>query len=256
MEHPYVVEHLYRPAPPAREVPPLPENSRLPRIEPVGHVPAAPPGVVLVLHGGRSHSRESGERKRLTYRRMALFARMLAGAGPAVYLLRYRYRGWNAPARDALRDARWALDELARRHPDVPIVLLGHSMGGRAALGAADAAGVVAVCALAPWLDESDPVDQLAGRAVLIAHGDREHWTDPQASYAYAVRAKRVTDRICRFDVPGAGHFMVRRAGDWAWLVRRFVLGMLDIEPEDPEIANALRQPTPKGLAATLSATN
>ena len=111
---------------------------------------------------------------------------MLARRGPAVYVLRYRVRGWNAPARDALLDARWATAALAERHPGVPVVLLGHSMGGRAALGAAGAPNVAAVCALAPWLDGSDPVAQLAGRTVLIAHGDRERYTDPAASYAYA----------------------------------------------------------------------
>ncbi len=77
--------------------------------------------------------------------------------------------------------------------PGTPVVLVGHSMGGRAALGAAGAPNVVAVCALAPWLDGSDPVDQLAGRTVLIAHGDRERYTDPGESYAYALRAKAVT---------------------------------------------------------------
>jgi alpha-beta hydrolase superfamily lysophospholipase len=152
---------------------------QLPRIESVGRAPASPAGVVLVLHGGRAHSRERGERKRLTYWRMLPFARMLAGAGPAVYVLRYRSRGWNAPAKDPQQDARWALDEIGQRHPGVPVVLLGHSMGGRAALGAAAAENVTAVCALAPWLDASDPVGQLRGRTVLIAHGDRERYTDP-----------------------------------------------------------------------------
>lgn len=233
----------------------MPEKSRLPRLEPVGPEHSAPTAVVLVLHGGRGHSRDSGERKRLTYRRMVPFARMLArhDDGLSVFMLRYRFRGWNAPAKDPLRDAQWALGELATRFPGVPVVLLGHSMGGRAALGAAGARNVVAVCALAPWLDDSDPVAQLAGRTVLIAHGDREHWTDPRASYDYALRAKLVTDRICRFDVPNAGHFMLSRWGDWHSLVQRFVLGITGIEPEDPDIANALRQPAPSGLHVVLS---
>jgi pimeloyl-ACP methyl ester carboxylesterase len=225
----------------------------LPRIEAVGHVPDAPPAVVLLLHGGRSRSHESGERRRLTYWRMRPFAHRPARAGLAVYLQRYRFRGWNGPARDAERDARAGLAEIAARHPGVPVVLVGHSMGGRAALGAAGAPNVVAVCALAPWLDDTDPVEQLVGRTVLIAHGDRERWTSPAASFEYAVRAKRVTDRVARFDVPGAGHFMLARAGEWQGLVDRFVLGAAGIEPEDPLITNALRQPTPAGLRAVLT---
>jgi pimeloyl-ACP methyl ester carboxylesterase len=226
---------------------------RLPRIEPVDPVPDAPPAVVLLLHGGRSASRESGEHRRLAYWRMRPFARGPLHAGLAVYLLRYRYRGWNGAARDAERDATEGLAAIAGRHPGVPVVLVGHSMGGRAALGAAGAPNVLAVCALAPWLDGSDPVDQLAGRTVLIAHGDRERWTSPAASFEYAVRAKRVTDRVARFDVHGAGHFMLSRAGEWHDLVTRFVLGVTGVEPEDPEIANALRLPTPAGLRAALA---
>jgi alpha-beta hydrolase superfamily lysophospholipase len=228
-------------------------GSSLPRIEPVGRPPARPPAVVLVLHGGRSHSFESGERKRLSYRRMLPFARRIAAAGPAVYLLRYRFRGWNGARRDAERDARTALAEIALRHPGLPVVLVGHSMGGRAALRAAGAPNVVAVCALAPWLDGTDPVDQLARRTVLIAHGDRERWTSPAASFEYALRAKSVTGRVARFDVHGAGHFMLSRASEWHELVRRFVLGAIGLEPEDPQIANALRQPTPAGLRAALA---
>ena len=228
----------------------------LPRLEPVGRLAARGPAVVLVLHGGRATSRESGARRRLTYWRMLPFARDLAGAGLPVFVLRYRFRGWNAPVRDALRDAQWALDELDRRYPGTPVVLVGHSMGGRAALAAAGAPNVSAVCALAPWLDGSDPVQQLAGRAVLIAHGDRERWTDPAASYAYAVRAKAVTSRVVRFTVPGAGHLMIARGRDWAALVRRFVLGVAGIEPLDPRFTNAFTQPSPEGLAIPLAATD
>lgn len=234
------------------------DSTRLPRLEPVGAEPVAPPAIVLVLHGGRAHSREPGDRNRLAYLRMLPIARMLAaprrgGPAPAVFVLRYRFRGWNGPARDALHDAEWALDQLHRRFPGTPVALVGHSMGGRAALGAAGAPNVVAVCALAPWLDGSDPVDQLDGRTVLIAHGDRERYTDPTESYAYALRAKRRGVRICRFDVHGAGHFMINRAGDWHRIVCTFVLGALGIEPEDPMITNALRQPAADGLRAALS---
>jgi len=90
--------------------------------------------------------------------------RATRGADVAVWQLRYRYGGWNEPYRDPLRDVSWALDEVRRRHPDAVVVLIGHSMGGRAALWAAGEPTVVAVCALAPWIEPGDPAGQVAGR--------------------------------------------------------------------------------------------
>lgn len=233
-------------------------DPREPRVQPVGSPLPDPSALVLVLHGGQARSHGRAHALRLAYLRMLPFARVLASAGRphrvAVGLLRYRYRGWNGADRDALADLSRALDEHHRRHPAAPVVLVGHSMGGRAALLAPDGP-VHAVCALAPWLVDTDPVDQLAGRTVLIAHGDRDQLTDPAESYAYAVRAREVTDRVCRFEVRGDGHALLRRRRDWTSVVRRFVLGELGIGPVDPEIAAALREPTPGGLRAPLAAT-
>ncbi|GAA1403312.1 alpha/beta hydrolase [Pseudonocardia kongjuensis] len=233
-----------------------------PQLDTVGRARPEPAGVLLVAHGGRAHSTAPARRRGLAYRRMSPFARAVEragrgyrtalGTGIATHLLRYRVRGWNGPAMDALQDVRWAVRELTDRHPGRPVVLVGHSMGGRAVLRAAGAPGVVAVCALAPWLDGTDPVAQLAGRAVLIAHGDRERMTDPAASYAYALRAREVTGRVARFDVHGDGHAMLRRAADWTALVRRFVLGELGAEPPDPVVSNAMTEPAPAGLRVAL----
>ncbi len=238
------------------------ERGPAPSLEVVGDEHPDPAAVVLIAHGGRSHGRDTGSRRRLAYWRMRPFGAVLerggrrhrtdVGHGVAVYLLRYRYRGWNGAAMDAYRDAAWAVGEITRRHPGRPVALLGHSMGGRAVLRAAGEPGVVAVCALAPWL-EGDPVEQLAGRSVLIAHGDRERMTDPAASLDYAIRARRVTDRVARFDVLGDGHAMLRRAADWSSLVRRFVLGELGAEPVDLFITNAMHEPTPGGLSVPLA---
>lgn len=233
-----------------------------PRLETVGVARPEPAGVVLVAHGGKAHSTASALRPGLAYWRMLPFGRAVEragrthrtdrGAGVAVYLVRYRFRGWNGRAMDAFHDLEWAVDAVTRRHPGRPVALVGHSMGGRAVLRAAGGPGVVAVCGLAPWLDGTDPVEQLAGRAVLIAHGDRERMTDPAASFAYALRARDVTSRVARFDVLGDGHAMLRRAGDWTSLVRRFVLGEIGAEPRDPVITNAVQEPAPTGLRVAL----
>lgn len=51
-----------------------------------------------------------------------------------VRLLRYRYRGWNRAEASPVSDAIWALAQIRVERPGLPIVLVGHSMGGRAAL--------------------------------------------------------------------------------------------------------------------------
>jgi pimeloyl-ACP methyl ester carboxylesterase len=186
--------------------------------------------VVLVLPGGRADSFEPAEERHLARVRMRPFARSLHAAGRrdglAVWLVRYRYRGWNGPEMSPVRDARWALAEVRHRHGDVPVVLVGHSMGGRTALRVAGDPAVRGVAALAPWLPDTEPVDQLAGRPVLIAHGDRDRVTSPAASRRYADRAARVTDVHYR-SVRGDSHGMLLRWPTWHRMVTRFVLDVL-----------------------------
>ncbi len=219
--------------------------------------PAKVRSIVLVLHGGQAQSPTTVRRRtQLSYLRMVPFARLLhrraRGRGMSVRILRYRYRGWNEPERHPVQDAMWALTQLRDQHRDAPIALLGHSMGGRAALRVADHPAVTAVCALAPWTLDDEPVRQLAGRSVLIAHGDQENMTDPRLSYQFAVRARQVTSRVCRFDVLGDGHAMLRRAHDWSELAARFVEAELRLREPDPLIEDAMRRPAPEGLRVPL----
>ncbi|MBU2664275.1 lysophospholipase [Actinoplanes bogorensis] len=171
--------------------------------------------VVLVLHGGRVTGTGAAPRG-LAWARMLPFARAGYGDGVAGWLLRNRVRGWNGAAEDPVRDARWALAEARRRHPGAPVVLVGHSMGGRVALRLAADPDVAGVCALAPWIENGDPA--VRGKAVLIAHGQRDRITDPAASAAYAAR-------IGATYVPIAhdGHAMLRRPLLWQRLVTGFV---------------------------------
>ncbi|MGH3821538.1 MAG: alpha/beta fold hydrolase [Pseudonocardiaceae bacterium] len=210
-----------------------------------------------MLHGGRARSPATVRRRtQLSYLRMVSFARGLhkrdRGRGMSVRILRYRYRGWNEPEQHPVQDATWALTQLRDQHRDASIVLLGHSMGGRAALRVADHPAVTAVCALAPWTLDNEPVQQLAGRSVLIAHGDQENMTDPRLSYQFAVRAKQVTSRVCRFDVLGDGHAMLRRARDWSELAARFVEAELRLREPDQLIEDAMHRPAPEGLRVPL----
>ncbi|MEU8135542.1 alpha/beta hydrolase [Streptodolium elevatio] len=190
-----------------------------------------PRSVVVVLPGGRSHSTARASRRNLAYLRMAAMAgtlrRRLDPRGAAVAVLRYRLRGWNGSAADPVQDVRWALDQVQTRFPGAPMVLVGHSMGGRAALWAADHPYVTGVCALAPWTPAGDPVRQLADRSVLIVHGLRDRRTSPEASHEYALRALSAGMPVRRVELPHAGHAMLRRRRDWDALVADFAGSML-----------------------------
>ena len=182
--------------------------------------------VVLVLHGGRAASTAASPRG-LAYVRMVPFARAIAhatrGRRVAVWLLRYRVRGWNGSAQDPVRDAEWALARARQQHPGALIVLVGHSMGGRVALRLVNEPGVAGVCALAPWMAPGDPVIRPAGATVLMAHGDRDRVTDPSASAVYAARIG-----ASFVPVPGESHSMLRRPVFWTRLVSGFVTSVLD----------------------------
>jgi pimeloyl-ACP methyl ester carboxylesterase len=148
-----------------------------------------------------------------------------------VRLMRNRVDGWNAPELDPVRDARWALEQIRTERRGLPVVLVGHSMGGRVALRVAlrvaDDPSVIGVCALAPWTPSDEPVTSVRGRSVLIVHGTLDRTTNPADSYSFASRAEPGTARLARFEVTGEGHAMVRRARVWTRLVTAFALDVL-----------------------------
>ena len=119
-------------------------------------------------------------------------------------------------------DVHWAVAQLSKQYGDIPLVLSGHSLGGRAVVNAADAPGVVGVLGLAPWLPENEPTAQLAGRRLLIAHGTRDQVTSPRSSYEYAARARAEGHDVARIVLPGSGHTLLTRARDWNRLVLAF----------------------------------
>ena len=81
-----------------------------------------------------------------------------SAAGHALWLLRYARRGWNGgTTRGPVPDARWALDQVRAAYGDVPVVLVGHSMGARVASRVADDPNVRGVVGLAPWFDARRP---------------------------------------------------------------------------------------------------
>jgi dienelactone hydrolase len=160
--------------------------------------------------------------------------RALPGEDVFVGQVRFRHRGWNGTDADPVTDVRRALGELADLVGEVPVVLVGHSMGGRAALSAAAAPQVRAVVALAPWCPEGEPVAHLRDKRVIVLHGDRDRVTDPAASFALVRRAEDAGSAASAVRVEGGDHAMLRRARTWhratastvAELVNRFGTGL------------------------------
>lgn len=211
--------------------------------------------VVLVLHGGKADSFDKSEPNHLSSRRINPFVRDLhrkgAAHGVAVWKVRYRVRGWNAPAKSPAQDARWALEEVRRRHGDVPVVLMGHSMGGRAAVHVLDDPSVMGMVALCPWLPD-EPTAGAAGKKVLIAHAAVDRWTSPRQSRAWADRAEQLASSLTYIRVDKTGHFMFRRAGLWTDLATGFSLSWLSVHPSVGRAATNILQEAAAG-ATTLT---
>ncbi|MET9895604.1 alpha/beta fold hydrolase [Streptomyces sp. NPDC006465] len=186
---------------------------------------------VLILHGGREDSRAPSRPWHVARVRMLPFVRAVTRALPdeAVFVgqVRYRHRGWNGADADPVADVRQALAELADLVGEVPVVLVGHSMGGRAALRAAAAPQVRAVVALAPWCPEGEPVAHLRDKRVIVLHGDRDRVTDPAASFALVRRADEAGCAASAVRVEGGDHAMLRRARTWHRATGSTVAGLL-----------------------------
>lgn len=188
-----------------------------------------------MLHGGAKEGLNpvgprSASLRRTTTMRDVLEPRMLA-ADLSLWLLRYGVRGWNAetaPEPSPVPDARWALAQAAEEHPDVPIVLLGHSMGARTAVRVADHPSVVGVVGMAPWLEPSDPVDHLADLHLVLGHGSRDKITSARMTRAYVERARPVAASAEFVDMGRLGHYMLHRPQDWNRFALRSTLEVLD----------------------------
>ena len=194
--------------------------------------------MILVLHGGKPRSAQAIDGRSASWRRALWLQREIADraheAGAGVWLVRYRQRGWNGGV-DRAADARWALDAVREAHGEVPVVLLGHSMGARVAVHVADDPSVVGVVGLAPWWSAEDPVDTLAGRTLRAAHGRRDRITSFRETARYVERARSVADGADLQDMGALGHYMLtgsRRWHDWAIGASLEVLGSHVPSPE------------------------
>ncbi|RZT20467.1 putative esterase [Kribbella sp. VKM Ac-2569] len=196
---------------------------RRPGVDLVRH-PAGATELVLLAHGGEEHSRADPHLWRPAALRMWPFAQAARSVAPnvAIGFLRYRFRGWNDVG-DAAIDLRTVLDELP---PAISrVLLIGHSMGGRATVAAGDHPRVAGVLALAPWLPRDEPLVALRP-PVTFVHGTDDTITSPEGTTAYAKRLRAAGTAVTTYSLAGEGHAMLRRAKDWNRLVAEFVAGI------------------------------
>ncbi|MDA0179622.1 lysophospholipase [Solirubrobacter phytolaccae] len=200
-----------------------------PKLIPV-RVPHAPKGVVLVLHGGAARrDRMMVSPTQLSVLRMIPIARTLARRGKgelAVFRLLNSRRGWDAH-HTPVHDAHWALDEIAERlGTRLPTSLVGHSLGGRAALLAAGARDVASAVALAPWVYPTDVAPGLEGRRLLIVHGDHDRIASPERARALADALSGHAD-VRYVNVVGGKHAMLSHGREFVEPAVEFVLETL-----------------------------
>lgn len=204
------------------------------------HVPPRPEGVVLVLHGGAHRpGNPMVSPTQLSVIRMIPVAGRIARAGRgrlAVFRLLNSVRGWDSE-NTPIADAQWALVQLRERFGGgLPTSLVGHSLGGRAALLAGGEAEVRSVVALNPWVYPSD-IANLSGRRVLIVHGTDDRIADPARSASLARRLGRHTD-VEYVEVPGARHAMLRHGSVFEKAASAFVTETLLAAPNDQRTAD------------------
>jgi dienelactone hydrolase len=196
--------------------------------------------VVVVAHGGQSVSTEPTTAYQLAVLRMiplvAAIRHAVRGRGVVVRRPRFEVRGWNDANASPVRDLTRILDDLRAEFGPVPLVLVGHSMGARAALRAAGHPSVAAAAGLAPWLPPGEPVGQLTGRRILLAHGTADAVTSPADTWVYAERARALTS-VTEIEVGTGEHTMLWRAPLWHGLAAAFTCLSLGL-------------PAPSGAAA------
>jgi dienelactone hydrolase len=165
----------------------------------------------------------------LSVLRMIPIARRVARAGSgelAVYRLLNSVRGWDT-SHTPVDDARWALDRVREQLGDaIEFGLVGHSLGGRAALLSAGQPGVRSVVALAPWVYADDDVSGIEGRRMLVVHGTSDHTADLAKAELVARRLARRTD-LSFVSVRGGTHAMLRHHEQFDGLAARFLAATL-----------------------------
>jgi len=101
---------------------------------------------------------------------------------------------------------------------------------------------VEAVLGLAPWVLDTDPLAQLAGRRLLVVHGTRDRMTSAKASKALVDQVRGRASEATYVNLRFSGHAMLRRAALWNALTTDFVLHAGLGSAPSPRLARLIAQ--------------
>jgi pimeloyl-ACP methyl ester carboxylesterase len=193
-------------------------------------VPKHPQAVVLVLHGGGSRTGGVAvSPTQLSVLRMIPIAHRVARADRgklAVLRLINAVRGWDTE-HTPVTDVAWAVDRIGERFGDLPVGLVGHSLGGRAALLSASLPAVRSVVALAPWTFAEDGRVDASGVRMLFVHGTRDRIASPERSAAAAALVRSSAESVSFVRVEDGKHAMLSRHGVFSSLAADFTVAAL-----------------------------
>lgn len=185
--------------------------------------------LALILHGGRAVDPQLRRFHDVSYLRMLPFAptvwRVSRGQVAPV-LVHNRHGGWIASSGSGLVQTRELVHRLAHEH-GLPVVLLGHSSGGWAALRCGGEQEVAGTVALAPWIDLDDPVEHLRDKVVRIIHGEADTVCSPQRSRDLVGRLHAAGGDASYHGVADGGHALLDRPWRWHGLAARAVMDVV-----------------------------
>lgn len=174
---------------------------------------------VVCLSGGTAAAREGDWGGSIEW-----LVRRLAPRFPDVrfHEVRYRIKSWNRLGM-CIEDAHAALDAAADRDGRRTL-LIGFSMGGAVAIGAAGHPSVGAVVGLAPWIPDRLPIETLRGRRLAVVQGSLDGWL-PGLPGISPASSRAGFDRVVAAGIPatyelirGAVHPVALRA-PWGGLI-------------------------------------
>ena len=184
-----------------------------------------------MLHGGASRSENvMVSPTQLSVLRMIPIARRIGRQGNrqvAVFRLLNSRRGWDAH-HTPVNDCRWAIEEAARRlGQQVPVCLVGHSLGGRAALLAAGHEHVRSVVALAAYVYADDVAANIDNKQILFVHGSNDRIASPARAHLLARRLDAVA-RVQFLTIEGGKHAMLRHHREFSRAAAEFAIDSLN----------------------------